>query len=46
VLADDHRDLVYLAGMPAWLPKAGFALLARVERALRRGASPLPVSAR
>jgi quercetin dioxygenase-like cupin family protein len=37
VLADDHRDVVYLADRPVWLQRASFALLAKLGRALGRG---------
>ena len=40
VLADDYRDLVYLAAAPAWLQKAAFAVLAKLGRALGRGVVP------
>ncbi len=39
VLADDYRDLVYLAAAPAWLQRAAFAALAKLGRALGRGAA-------
>ncbi|MFL5859257.1 MAG: cupin domain-containing protein [Solirubrobacteraceae bacterium] len=42
VLLDDYRDLVYLAGPPAGAQKAAMAVLARVGRALGRGAKALP----
>jgi quercetin dioxygenase-like cupin family protein len=41
VLADDHRDLVYLAAAPVWLQRAAFAVLGRVGRALGRGPAAL-----
>jgi mannose-6-phosphate isomerase-like protein (cupin superfamily) len=37
VLADDHRDVVYLVGAPTWLQRAAFAVLAKLGRALGRG---------
>src|SRR4051812_48253215 len=39
VLADDHRDLVYLVAAPVWLQRAAFTVLAKLGRALGRGAA-------
>lgn len=39
VLADDYRDLVYLAGLPVSLQKGLFAVLAKIGRLLGRGPS-------
>jgi hypothetical protein len=41
VLADDHRDLVYLAAAPVWFQRAAFAVLAKLGRVLARGAGGL-----
>jgi quercetin dioxygenase-like cupin family protein len=41
VLLDDYRDLVYLAGVPVALQKAANAALAKLGRALGRGAKEL-----
>lgn len=44
VLADDHRDVVYLAGPPAALQRVLFRVLGAVGRALgRRASAPAPV---
>jgi quercetin dioxygenase-like cupin family protein len=41
VLLDDYRGLVYLAGVPVVLQTAGNAVLAKLGRALGRGAKEL-----
>jgi quercetin dioxygenase-like cupin family protein len=42
VLLDDYRDLVYLSGPPVGLQKAATAILAKLGRALGKGAKALP----
>lgn len=42
VLCDDYRDLIYLASAPVSVQKVAMALLAKVGRALGRGAKALP----
>ena len=42
VLLDDYRDLIYLAAAPVRLQKATMAILAKIGRALGRGAKALP----
>jgi quercetin dioxygenase-like cupin family protein len=45
VLAEEYRDLVYLAGAPASVQKVLFAVLAKLGRALGRGVAAVPATA-
>jgi quercetin dioxygenase-like cupin family protein len=45
VLLDEYRDLIYLAAAPVSLQKATMAILAKIGRAIGKGAKRLPDSA-